>query len=195
MERETMFQPSRDAVRQALRQFAGSRTRRRRRTFLFTLAVVVAVVGMGVFASAAAADQPVVSYFPATFTATLTDACSFPIDVESTAQLKETDFVDQSGATTRILFQGTEQDTFSANGNTLVGVPFHLDVAFVFDSSGNVTHIFGQGITEIVRLPDGSLFLAAGRVDFVAHGNPAFLLTPDVGTTVNLTEFCAALAP
>jgi hypothetical protein len=32
-----------------------------------------------------------------------------------------------------------------------------------------VTHIYGQGVVEEVRLPDGSLFIAAGRVDFVAH--------------------------
>jgi hypothetical protein len=161
---------------------------------MYCLALIVVVVGMGVLASAAAADRPVVTYFPATFTTTLTDACTFPVAVESSAQLKETDFLDQNGSITSIHFQGIEQDTFSANGNTLVGEPFHLDVVFVFDSSGNVTHIYGQGITEEVRLPDGSLFLTAGRVDFVAHGTPPFLITPDVGATVNLAGFCAALA-
>jgi hypothetical protein len=45
-----------------------------------------------------------------------------------------------------------------------------LDVVVVFDSSGNVTRIFGQGITEVVRLPGGSLFLAASfsRTEFSA---------------------------
>jgi hypothetical protein len=148
-----------------------------------------------VFASTAAADRPIVSHFTLTQTATLTDACSFPITVDSTADLTETDFVDQSGALTRLTFDGVDQDTFTANGNTLVGEPYHLHVTFVFDESGNVTHIYGQGIVEEVRLPDGSLFIAAGRADFVAHGTPAFLLTPDVGATVNLAGFCAALAP
>jgi hypothetical protein len=165
-----------------------------KRTVLALGLVLAAATSAGVFASVAAADRPVVSHFTSTATATLTDACSFPVIVDSTADLTETDFVDQSGALTRVSFHGVEQDTFSANGHTLVGEPFHLDVVAVFDSNGNVTNIYGQGITEEVRLPDGSLFIAAGRVDFVAHGSPAFLLTPDVGATVNLDGFCAALS-
>jgi hypothetical protein len=168
----------------------------RRRALIGGLVTGVLLVGMSVFASSAAADRPIVSHFSTSFTATLTDACSFPVTVDSSADLTETDFVDQSGALTRLTFQGVEQDTFSANGNTLVGEPFHIDVVFVFDDSGNVTHIYGQGVVEEVRLPDGSLFITAGRVDFVAHPEaPGFLLTPDVGATVNLAGFCAALAP
>jgi hypothetical protein len=166
-----------------------------KRTLVAVGLALATAASAAVFASTAAADRPIVSHFTFTFTATLTDACSFPITVDSSADLTETDFVDQSGALTRISFQGVEQDIFSANGNTLVGEPFHLDVVILFDSSGNVTHAYGQGITEVVRLPDGSLFIAAGRVDFVAHGGPPFLLTPDVGATVNLAGFCAALAP
>lgn len=165
-----------------------------KRTLLALGLALTIATSAGVFASTAAADRPVVSHFTSLATATLTDACSFPVTVDSTADLTETDFVDQSGAITRISFHGIEQDTFSANGNTLVGEPFHLDVVVLFDSSGNVTHVYGQGITEVVQLPDGSLFIAAGRVDFVAHGSPAFLLTPDVGATVNLDGFCAALS-
>jgi hypothetical protein len=157
-------------------------------------AALATAFAAAVFAPSAAADRPIVSHFSASFTTTLTDACSFPITVDSTADLTETDFLDQAGALTRISFQGVEQDAFSANENTLVGEPFHLDVVFLFDSSGNVTHIYGQGITEEVRLPDGRLFIAAGRLDFVAHGTPPFLLTPDVGATVNLAGFCAALS-
>jgi hypothetical protein len=158
-------------------------------------AVLALVLCAGVFTSAAAADRPVISHYPYADTAVLTDACSFPVTVNFSANVTETDFFDESGAITRISFHLEEQDTFSANGKTLTGEPYHGAVDFLFDSSGNVTHIFGQGVTEKVVLPDGGLFIAAGRVDFVAHGTPPFLLTPDVGASVNLDGFCAALAP
>jgi hypothetical protein len=45
-----------------------------------------------------------------------------------------------------------------------------------------------------VPLPDGGLFISAGRVDIAARGFPTFVLTPDAGGTVNLDKFCAALA-
>lgn len=158
--------------------------------------VLAAVFAAAVFASGAAADRPVVTHYMFTQTNPLTDACSFPITVDSVApDLTETDFVDQSGAITSISFRGSVRDTFSANGNTLVSDPYHLDVVILFDSSGNATHIYGQGIIDRVRLPDGSLFIGAGRLDFVAHGTPPFILTPDVGATVNLDGFCAALSP
>jgi hypothetical protein len=48
-------------------------------------------------------------------------------------------------------------------------------------------------VLERVRLPDGSLFISAGRVDFTGNG-PDFIVTPDNGATVNLAGFCAALA-
>lgn len=165
-----------------------------RRGLRLGIALLGAVGTMAIFSGTAVADQPTVTEFNATFTAVLTDACAFPVNVSGTVQGKETDFVDQSGAITSIHFQGIEQDTFSANGQTLVGEPFHADAVFVFDSSGNVERAVGQGIVEKVRLPDGNLFIAAGRVDFVAHDFPTFVLTPDVGATVNLAGFCAALS-
>jgi hypothetical protein len=45
------------------------------------------------------------------------------------------------------------------------------------------------------RLPDGSIFLSAGRIDFVGHPGEPFILTPDTGRAGNLAAFCAALAP
>ena len=123
------------------------------------------------------------------------DVCSFPITVDFSSVGTETDFVDSSGAITMAFLHFVEQDTFSANGKTLTGEPYTANVHFLLDSSGNITHIFGQGIVEKVVLPDGGLFITAGRVDFVAHGSPPFLITPDVGAAVNLAGFCAALSP
>jgi hypothetical protein len=166
---------------------------RPRRRMMLCLLALAALVATASFSSTAAADQPTVRHFDATFTAVLSE-CGFPVEVSSSAQLKETIF-DQSGAISKLLFQGVGQDTFSANGKTLTGVPFHLNAMFVFDSSGNVERASGQGIVEMVRLPDGSLFTTAGRVDFVARNFPPFVLVPDVGATVNLAGFCAAPAP
>jgi hypothetical protein len=125
----------------------------------------------------------------------VTDVCSFPITLEGSANITETDFVNSSGDLTRVLLHVVEQDTFSANGNSLTGMRFTFNIDVLFDSDGNVTHLFANGIVEKVPLPEGSLFITAGRVDFAAHGFPGFLITPDVGATVNLAGFCAALSP
>jgi hypothetical protein len=162
---------------------------------LLGLAVLTLIVCSGVFATTAAADKPIVTTYTSTLSAVLTDVCSFPITVDSSATIRETDFVDRSGAVTRILLHVVEQDVFTANGNSLTGIPFTFSLDVLFDSEGNVTHVFASGVVERVPLPDGSLFITAGRVDFVAHGSPPFLIFPDVGATVNLEGFCAALAP
>jgi hypothetical protein len=125
----------------------------------------------------------------------LRDVCSFPITVDSSATLTETDFFNSSGDLTRVLLHVVEQDTFSANGNSLTGMPFTFEIDILFDSGGNITNLFASGLAEKVPLPDGSLFITAGRVDFAAHDFPQFLITPDVGATVNLAGFCAALSP
>jgi hypothetical protein len=56
-------------------------------------------------------------------------------------------------------------------------------------------HIFVSGVAVKVRLPDSSLFIAAGRSDFMAHPGAQFIIVPDHGMAVNLDGFCAALAP
>jgi len=74
------------------------------------------------------------------------------------------------------------EDTFTVNGRTRVGTPYAFDTEVLFDSSGNVTHIFGSGLVETIPLPDGSLFVSAGRLDFTQHPGVTFLLSPDMGT-------------
>jgi hypothetical protein len=156
---------------------------------------VALILCSGVVASTAAADKPIVSTTTETGSAVLTDVCSFPITVDFSDAVRETRFVDKSGDVTRIVDHVVEQDVFSANGKSLTGVPFTFNMDFLFDSSGNLTHRFSNGVAQKVPLPGGGLFILAGRVDFVAHGNPTFLFFPDVGATVNLEGFCAALSP
>jgi hypothetical protein len=158
--------------------------------------VLALVVTAAVFASAAAADKPTKTEFAdVTFSSVLTDVCTFSVNVDSTISGTEIDYVDTSGALTRVFVHQVEQDTFTANGKTLVGIPFTFNLELLFDSSGDVTNVFANGVVETIPLPDGSLFVSAGRVDFADHPGVTFLLSPDKGNPGNVAGFCAALAP
>jgi hypothetical protein len=163
----------------------------RRLTVVFLVAVSAVI-----FALSAVADRPTRTPFEGvTFSSVLTDVCAFPINVDSTISGFEIDYVDHTGALTRISIHQVEQDTFTANGQTLVGTPYTVNTEVLFDSNGNVTHVFGSGQFETIPLPDGSLFISAGRADFTQHPGVAFLLSPDMGNSGNLEAFCAALSP
>jgi hypothetical protein len=159
------------------------------------LAVAAAAVAAVALPASAAAGQPVTSYPTHHVFALLTDVCPFPVTVEGDSPGTERDYFDQSGALTRIEVHATEQDTFSANGKSLTGEPYTFNIRILFDSSGAITHFVFAGVVERVLLPDGSLFLAAGLLDFAAHGFPEALIAPDKGTSGNVQGFCAALAP
>jgi hypothetical protein len=159
------------------------------------MAAVSLAVGAVVIAPSAGAQQPITSYPIHHVFAVLTDVCPFPVTVEGDSPGTERDFFDQSGALTRIEVHATEQDTFSANGKSLTGEPYTFNIRILFDSSGAIMHAFFDGVVEKVVLPDGSLFLAAGLVDFAAHGFPEALIAPDRGTSGNVDGFCAALSP
>jgi hypothetical protein len=166
-----------------------------KRLGLFVMSAVLGGVSvMAVFATVATAAPPVKSEITFSDTGTLEDVCAFPIAVDATGSGTEIDFFDNSGALTRVQVHVTEQDTFSANGTSLMTVPFTYDISVSFDDSGNISDVFVNGVIARVPLPDGGLFISAGRVDIGARGFPQFVLTPDVGGTVNLDRFCAALA-
>jgi hypothetical protein len=159
------------------------------------LAALVSVAVMALFAPGAGANAPVKSEFTFSDTGVLTDGCAFPVTIAATGSGTEIDFFDTSGTLTRVQVHVTEHDTFGANGNSLTSLPFTYDFTFSFDSSGNITGALLEGIITKVPLPDGGLFISAGRVDLAARGLPHFILTPDVGATVNLDRFCEALSP
>jgi hypothetical protein len=159
-------------------------------------AVFLVAVGAVIFALSALADRPTRTPFTGlTASSVLTDVCAFPVNVDSTFSGTEIDYINQSGALTRIFVHQVEQDTFTANGRTLVGIPYTFNTQVLFDSSGNVTHVFGSGLVETIPLPDGSLFISAGRLDFTQHPGAMFLLSPDMGNPGNIEGFCAALSP
>ena len=155
---------------------------------------LVAVVVLAVFVPTAAANPPVIVQKTSSLTTVLTGACSFPIAVDATMTETDRFFSDQNGVLTRANADVTEQDSFSASGKSLTGLPYSFSLHAVFDSSGNITQLYADGVVERVPLPDGTVFQAAGKVNFGAQGFPDFSVTPDVGSSRNLAGFCAALA-
>ena len=86
-------------------------------------ALAASLVGVTLCASAARADRPIISHYAVSDPQLVTDLCSFPITVVESRDITETDFVNASGAITRLQVHVVEQDTFSANGKTLIGEP------------------------------------------------------------------------
>src|SRR5215467_12987099 len=161
-------------------------------------ALLVGLLGalaLAVFVPTAAADQPVIVHKTSSLTSVLTGACSFSITVDSTMTETDRFFSDQSGVLIRASANVDEQDSFSANGKSLAGDPYTVNLHAFFDSSGNITEEYATGVIERVSLPDGDVFQSAGRVDFGAHGFPAFVVVSDYGSAQNLDGFCAALSP
>lgn len=161
----------------------------------FILALALALSVLGASASTALADKPAKFNYSYTMPGVLEGVCSFPVDILGSVNATETDFFDTNGLLTQALIHMDEQDAFSANGKTLAGLPFTFELRVLFDNSGNTTHVYADGVAEKVLLPDGSLFISAGRLDFAAHPGADFIITPDEGTSGNIAGFCAALAP
>ena len=165
-----------------------------RRLRFFIAAIAVLVVGAAVTASAVGAPPPVKTELTFTDTNPLTGVCPFEITVESSVTISWLQFFDQAGGLTRWNVHVVEQDTFSANEKSLASLPYTFEIVALFDSSGDFTAFYENGVLARVPLPDGSTFLAAGRLEFVRHGSPPFLNIPDWGTSGNVAGFCDALS-
>lgn len=157
--------------------------------------LLVVAVGAAIFALPAAAGQPTKYPLVAAFSGVMTDLCPFSINVDSTFNGHALDFVDKNGVVVNTRIHVVEQDTFTANGKTLVGLPFTANQEVVYDSSGNVTSIVAHGIAEKIPLPDGSLYISAGWLDFTAHPGGGYVISVDRGNPGDMAGFCAALAP
>jgi hypothetical protein len=145
--------------------------------------------------SSATADTPI--KLPLDFTAddVFTDVLPFPVEIYSVVSGTQILYFDQNSALTRISIHVTEQDTFTANGKTLVGLPYTTNTELIFDSDGNLIHQYSAGNIEKIPLPDGTLFISAGRLDFEDHPDANFLLSPDEGNPGNVAALIAALSP
>ena len=164
-----------------------------RRFRLLALLSLLALSATGILAHPAAAVEPTREPIDDTITSVVEDICSFPVTITATIVGTETTFYDQSGEITRLQIHVVEQDVFSANGETLIGLPFTFNLQVLFED-GEVTHVYASGVVERVPLPDGTVFLSAGRLDFAAHPGAEFRIVPDVGRSGDVAAFCAALA-
>ncbi len=158
----------------------------------FAVALVLGALGVSV--SNALAAQPVKEEGIYEHNTTITDVCSFPVELHGDVTYSGAYFFDKSGALTRIHTVNVEQVTFTANGKTLVSVPYTFNFELHFDSSGNISKWYGTGITMKIPLPDGKLFIGAGWLDLVANNFPETFLSPDRGNPGNIDAFCAALS-
>ena len=58
-----------------------------------------------------------------------------------------------------------------------------------------MTNVFADGVVEKITFPDGTqLFLSAGRLDFGAHAETIFLISPDVRVSGDIDAFCGFFA-
>jgi hypothetical protein len=161
------------------------------------LAVAAAMFCAAVLAQSAAAMPPLKEDLPPfSFSTVMTGVCPFPVNVASTITGGQTTYYDRDGNVIKIEIENREQDVFSANGKTLVGLPYSFKLALIIDpQTGEILHAYARGVAARVRLPSGRLFLTAGRLDFVDHPDELFVLQPDHGAQGDLAGFCAALAP
>ena len=160
------------------------------RTTVCALAVfaLLAVVG----ASAASANAPVITHYPNT---TLSNPdmgiCASPVALTWTlSNWSSTEFFDRNGNPTSTHWKFFEQDTFTGPQLTLTGDKYSLEVVWTYDSDGEVTHVYGDGVLEKLALPGGHGFwISVGRGDFVS----SLPLEPEVGHTPDIAALCAAL--
>lgn len=156
-------------------------------------ALMLALSVLGISASAALADQPPKGEWIFENSVVANDLCSFPVTVNTFAYVTEHDYLDKNGVLLEIKYHFRIQDTFLANGKTLVGLWYTANLQYLFDSSGNMIQLITSGEVEKVPLPDGSLFISAGRS--YLDPNTQFVATPDRGHSGNVEALCAALAP
>jgi hypothetical protein len=161
----------------------------------FVLALALVLSALGFSASTVQAGSSERYEWTITIPADFSNVCSFTIHVESFYSVSETVFFDNNGVLTKIQRHVNGQDTFSANGKTIVALPYSFNVRLGFDSAGNVIQYDISGIHEKIRLPDGSLFITAGWTDGMLHPGEDFVMIPDKGNQGKVADFCAALAP
>jgi hypothetical protein len=156
-------------------------------------AAAAVLTAAAAFVQPAAATEPTRADFTASGTVTLAAGtlCSFPIVLTGAQEWTTTTFFDGGGVITSRITTGTEQDTFSANDKTLVGDQYHFNFISRFEDGVRVTR-YSEALAEQVHLPDGGVFVIAGRVLAVSD-EP--VLSVDAGNSGNnLAAFCSALS-
>ncbi len=159
----------------------------------FILALVLALGAIGFSATIALADPPDNYDWSYSGSTVFTDLCSFPVTVNYNGSSHEIDFYKKDGTTT---YTGHDlvQDTYTANGITLVGDPFTTIYRYKFDGNGNLIAAWQEGRAETIHTPGGGiLFITAGRINWTIHDGA--VVSVDIGNPGNVAALCAALTP
>lgn len=157
-----------------------------------TLVLALTASNLGVRANA-----PISTPYDYVAESEVVSACGFPIHVSSQISATEKAFFNKDGALVRVLIHVEEQDTFTANGITLVSEPYTFNVEVSFDDEGNIKDIVARGVLARIRLPGRELFLSAGISSLFNNPNPdeSFIFVADIGRSGNLDALCSALTP
>ena len=157
---------------------------------------LAAMLGAVVFVSTAAAAPPEKSEFSnVAFGNVLSGVCPFDVNVQSVVSGFEIDYFDGAGNIVRAQIHQVEQDTFTANGKTLTGIPFTFNLDHS-DRQQRRRHECGR---HRARREDR----AAGRSLFVAQDGSISRSSgrglPPVArqgeNRATWPAFCAALSP
>jgi hypothetical protein len=160
----------------------------------FVLAICLALAALALPLTVSAKAPETFHYTQNPPDLTVSGVCAFDFTIHSTLQTTEVDYFNGSGVLTRMYFHTTEQDTFTGPGGSLTTSPYTYNLEARFNSAGDYTGFVASGVILRTTLPDGSLFLSAGRINVLAHPGIQFSLVPDFGHSGNLDAFCAALA-
>jgi hypothetical protein len=154
------------------------------------------VLGCALFAASALATPPEKvhwSYTGQGISVVLPAPALCEFDVTLTVlvlEIDETSFYD--GEHQLIMFHQhfVEQDAFTneKNGKILIGELYTTNDATRWEN-GIPGKTFIEGVMQKVRLPDGSWYMLAGRLQWIE----GIVLAPDHGTLKNVEGFCAAL--
>jgi len=155
--------------------------------------VLIVAAAMLVLAGTAHAATATKSSYSYTYSAVMVGYCPFAVGVSTDAKGWRIDFVDGGGAVTGSYLHQTAVDTFSANGKTLTSLPFETNIFVSYDGNGNQT-LVASGLIETVPLPNGSVFVSAGRAYFTENAQVGHQLSPDAGNPGDVAAFCAALS-
>lgn len=113
--------------------------------------------------------------------------CAFTVHLTVHDENAVTTYVNAHGSVDVV--HTVETDTLTAHGTTVQGLPYHYTVRYETGADGNLVSIQAQGEVWRFSLPDGGVWSAGGRADFLADTHVGSWVPPD-----DLGPVCDALA-
>lgn len=130
-------------------------------------ATALALTALAAFAPNAEANTQTISPVDVTVDATY-NVCSFPISEMAHNVGFRIRFYDNNGEKYKAIWQITGQDVLSANDKSLTSDPYNWSAELDFAPGNVLISESVTGVAEKLVLPDGTLFLSAGWIDWLA---------------------------